>query len=124
MGIIIGDTVFSVGGRPGVVLSKDNLTKELRIQKQGKAFETMRKRGFINGLVPKDREKFNNVMDEISKIEVPKEKVSKLREKINEMKEDPRLHVVVRYLEGEMIHYINTWQLQPREYTADEATIR
>ena len=120
----VGDTVFLQTGQPGVVVGRKEGTNELIVQKEGERFEKTRSRGFINGLSPEQRDNFNHIMDDIRKLENPRDRVSKLHSQIEKMSLDPRLHMITRYLEGELAHIMNTHAIQPKEYYVDETDLR
>ena len=66
----------------------------------------------------------DKVLDEVGGIPDPEEKVRALSEKIDQLKMDPRQHVVTRYLSGELAHIMMTERVRPREYSSDELEVR
>lgn len=123
MNFRVGDAVFDQAGRPGVMTGR-NEQNQLIVERQGEAYEKARRRGFINGLTQDQRTKFNEVMDKVFELKDPKARVSELTTKLDELKLDPRNHIVTRYLQGELTHIMNTEGIQPRTYKVDESNIR
>ena len=120
----IGDTVFDRAGHPGVVVARNPKNESLTVQRKGEKLEKTRRIGFINGLEPKDRKTFDSLITEIKKEKDPRNRVIKLQAKVDELKLDPRNHVVTRYLEAELAHIMNTEKINPREYTVPQESIR
>lgn len=123
MSMRIGDTFFDHLGRPGLVTGRDDRNR-LQVETKGENYDKARGRGFINGLEAEQRQQFNEVMDQIFALKDPREKVGKLSEKIDELKNDPRNFVVTRYLESELTHLMNTEGIQPKVYLVDEYFVR
>lgn len=123
MSFRVGDTVFDQMGRPGVMTGRDEQS-QLIVERQGETYEKARRRGFINGLTTDQRTKFNEVMDKVLEAKDPKERVNQLTNKLEELKVDPRNHIVTRYLQGEFTHIMNTEGIHPRTYKVDEFNIR
>jgi hypothetical protein len=122
--IFVGDTLFNADGRPGVVVGKNRQEGDLLIQRQGEQFDAARRRGYINGLPPEGRKQFNEIIDKLLNIEDSKEKVSVLSAKIQELKEDPRNHLLTKYLEGELAYLMNSSGIFPKEYKISETDIK
>lgn len=118
-----GDIIFDHKGRAGVVLGRNPENGEIKLQIKGEEYEKARARGVINGLKEGDRQKFDEVVDEVNKIEDAHEKIRVLREKIDVISQDPRNFAVTRYLEGQLVHTMTTKGIKPNEFTINEANI-
>ncbi len=123
MSFSIGDTVFDKKGRPGTVIGRDEKA-QLVVDQKDDAYQKARRRGFVNGLKDDQRVKFNEVIDQVLEKETTRERVDQLQEKIDELRTDPRNHAVTRYLEGEMLHMMNSEGLHPRSYKVQELSVR
>lgn len=122
--ILVGDTVFDHHGRPGVVVENNKEEEKIVVQRRGPVMEKARFRGFINGLPQKDREEYQEIIDEVNEHNKPGEKIQLLQEKIEELRHDPRKHIVTRYLEAQMGHIMNSEKLHPRHYVVDSTFLR
>lgn len=123
MSLSIGDTVFDKKGRPGTVVGRDDKAQIVMDQKD-EVYQKARRRGFVNGLQEDQRIKFNEVIDQVLEKEGVQERLDSLNEKIEELRVDPRNHVVTRYLEGEMLHMMNSEGVHPRVYNVQELSVR
>lgn len=124
MTIQIGDVVFTVQGRPGIVVDKDPKTEELKVETKGEAFENARKRNFMNGLTPQMRDQYNEILDEIRDEKEPQEKLKLLAERIEEVGADPKNHIVTKYLTAQKAHIMNSNRINPRVYKIDQDSLR
>lgn len=113
----VGDPIFSPKGKPGVVADKDKETEQLSVDGKHEVVKDQFRHGYLYGL-DKKREDFNEIMDEISELESPKEKAQVLQEKIQEMEENKSKDSVrlIRYLKSELVHLMSTYNLSPRSY--------
>jgi hypothetical protein len=118
------DIVFDTQGRAGVVTGNNKDTGELIVQRDGPVFEAARRRGVVNGLSQQERHDLNQVMDEVGGIPDPGKKAEALQERIDKLKQDPRQHVVTRYLEGQLVHIMMTEGVHPKEYRIQEGEAR
>ena len=78
MALKIGSATFNINGMPGVVTSQDEIKAEYVIDTDREAVRKIHKYGYINGLSVEEREQFNSVVDEIARLEDPKEKIDEL----------------------------------------------
>lgn len=123
MSVAIGDTVFDAIGRPGVVIGRDD-KKQLIVEREGENFEKTRARGFINGIENQPREDYNQIIKDVRELKSPRERLQVLGEKVEDLQKDPRNYLLVRYLEAEMTHIMNSENIQPRTFRVDESSVR
>lgn len=119
MSFRVGDVVYGVNGKPGVVVKSDRIAGEVDIDTQQKEVRDKHRHGYINGLTTKERKDYNSYLDDVHSQEEASEKISAIREKIGELKEDPKQVKMVKYLESELFHIMNTNNVSPRFYTID-----
>ena len=119
MSFRIGDVVYGVNGKPGIVVKSDRIAGEVEVDTKRQEVRDTHKHGYINGLTPKERTDYNSYLDDVSEKEDPQEKISSIRGKINELKEDPKQVKMVKYLESELFHIMNTHNVEPRFYSID-----
>ena len=124
MTILIGDTVFSPAGKPGVVTHRNKLSGELVVETDTPRFEKQRHRGFVNGLESEERKTYDAVMDQIKEEKDPRKRVAVLTREIDTLRGHPKNRVVANYLEGEKAHIMHTEGIQPRQYSIDEKSAR
>ena len=67
----------------------------------------------------KKREIYTKHLDEVHDNKEPKEKVESIREKIATLREDPSKIRLVKYLESELFHIMNTHNISPRFYNIE-----
>ncbi len=120
MGFKVGDTYFNRDGRPGVVVGRDSASQSLNIEREGEGFEKTRAFGYINGLKEDERQTFRSILETMREKPEAAERVTWLQGQIEELKTDPRRHVLTRYLESELAHVMNTEGIYPRTYRIDE----
>lgn len=123
MGFKVGDRYFNRDGYPGVILGRDQKTEALIVEKEGPNFDKARNIGYINGLNPQERGEFEKIITEVREKKDPRERVAMLQSAVEQIRDDPRKHVLTRYLEGEMSHIMNTEGINPRIYTVDESKL-
>ena len=123
MKVLPGDIVYGPGGKPGIVQKRDSLTGKLTVENQGPEYQKARKYGFINGLPGPERAQYQAIIDKVREHEDPKMRISALSTQIDELKDDPRNHRLVRYLESEMAHIMFSEEISPRTYKLDEEKI-
>ena len=120
----IGDILFSAEGRPGIIIGKSGNAGALVVQRDGPDIKAAKTRSYINGVPPEARAKFNEIMDQMNGMEDPKEKIISLTKQIEELKVDPRNHLMTRYLEGELAYIMNSTGNVSKEYTTSEYELR
>lgn len=125
MSLKVGDTFFDTHGRPATVVERNPKENHLVVEREGERFEAARKKGFINGLSIAQREQYDEILKEIrEEEEEPEGQVKLLQEKIDELSNDPRNHVVTRYLRSQLGHVLNSEKINPRVYKVDLDNIR
>jgi hypothetical protein len=122
--ISLGDVVFGPDGKPGVVVGRRPETRELVVEKQGPEYDKARSRGFINGVPPSHKPKYNEIIDKVLELKSPREKVQMLTDRIEELKVDPRNHQLIKYLEGELSHVMNTAGESLQKYVVAESEVK
>ena len=116
MGFRVGDAVFDRNGQPGIVSKQDSNSKEFTVDRQKAQVKKSHRHGYVNGLEQNERVDYLKVLDEVSSITDPKQKVSALQTKIDDLKLDPNQYKMVGYLEAELFHVMNTHGVKPRTY--------
>lgn len=119
MALKIGSATFNINGMPGVVTSQDEIKAEYVIDTDREAVRKIHKYGYINGLSVEEREQFNSVVDEIAKLEDPKEKIDELAKVVEESRSDPKNYRMTRYLESELFHQMQINNMSPRYFKAN-----
>lgn len=119
-----GDMIFDRVGRPAVVTKLDQEKDQIVLERQGQNFDKARAKGILNGLTVEDRSEFDEVMAEVRADGDPKKRIQAINERLEELRSDPKKFMIVRYLEGEMSHIMNTEKLHPRQYRVDIDSIR
>lgn len=120
MGFKVGDSYFNRDGRPGVVASRDPETQALEIEREGPTFEKTRAAGYINGLKEDERSDFQSILLAMREKPEVADRVTWLQSQIDVLKQDPRRHVLTRYLESELSHIMNSEGIYPRTYRVAE----
>lgn len=120
MAFQIGDLIFNRSGEPGLVKARDPKTEELTVARRGKEFDQSKKYGYINGLGPNERQDYQVIIDEVRQADKPMERIMKLKERIDEIQNDPKKQVLKRYLESEMAHIMNSNGISLDTYNIDE----
>ncbi len=123
MGLKVGDSYFNRDGHPGVVKGRDPKSAALEIETEGEEFEKTRAIGYINGLKPAERQEFQSIIKTMREKTGAAERVSWLQGQIETLQEDPKRHVLTRYLESEMSHVMNSAGINPRSYRIDETKV-
>ena len=116
MSFRIGDGVFGVNGIPGIVQSQDRVTGDLQIDTDEKEVAKVHRHGYINGLTPNERDAYNSHLDEVKQVDDPNEKITAMKAKITELQKDPSKIKMVKYLESELFHIMQTHNISPRFY--------
>jgi hypothetical protein len=119
MSFRIGDAVYGVNGIPGVVKHQDKVSGDLKVDIDEKEVAKTHKYGYINGLTPSERESYTSHLDEVHEKEDPKEKVEAMRTKISTLRQEPSKVRLVKYLESELFHIMNTHNISPRFYSIE-----
>lgn len=122
MGFKVGDNYFNRDGYPGVIVGRDK-QEALMVEKQGPRFDKARNIGYINGLSPKERGEFEDIIMSMREKKDPRERVEWLQRMVEHFQTDPKKQVLTRYLEGEMAHIMNSEGIHPRIYTIDETKL-
>jgi hypothetical protein len=119
MALKLGSVTFSINGAPGVIKNLDQERKEYTIDTDREAVRKIHRHGYINGLSVEERESFNKVVDEVSAVEDPKEKIEKMQKIVEESRLDSKNLRMTRYLESELFHQMQILNLSPRYFKAN-----
>jgi hypothetical protein len=119
MALKVGSVTFSINGAPGVIKNLDQERKEYTIDTDREAVRKIHRHGYINGLSVEERESFNKVVDEVSAVEDPKEKIEKMQKIVEESRLDSKNLRMTRYLESELFHQMQILNLSPRYFKAN-----
>lgn len=122
MSFRVGDAVFGVNGIPGVVKSQDKVTGDVEVDVERSEVEKVHKHGYINGLSQNERKNFFSHLEEVENIEDQHKKIEAMRDKIKELKQDPKQIKMVRYLESQLYHFMSSSNISPRMYTMETPT--
>ena len=118
----IGDLVPKAGvfTNPGVITEKrpDGTvtvdTEPLSVSKFHRYTNT-------TGLTLPEKEKFNEILDQIYKKEDDVEKINDIQVQIDQLKVDPLNSKIVQYLHNMQAHLVRTAKTLPRSYNLDES---
>jgi hypothetical protein len=124
MSFKIGDTLFTQNATPATVVGKDEQKSTVKYDRDFSAFQVNTRHGLINGMAPETRDQFQKIMDEVFENKNNDERVELLRNKIDELKVDPRNFKMVQYLDGEVRHLMNVKGVKPRFFTTEEFKVR
>ena len=112
----IGDAAFRGNGMPGIVENKDE-QGNLQIDTDQKRVRQQFRHGYLNGMPSQDRQQFNEILDTVRQTDDPKEKLNLLSTKMAELNEEPaKNRNLLQYLNSEMWHVMQTYNVHPKEY--------
>lgn len=120
MGYQVGDIRFSRIGEPLLVTGRDPSNGTVTVKGGGEKLKKTQQYGYINGLKKEDRRDFQVILDDVRSEQLPIEQVEKLRGAIGKLGQDPNKYALKRYLEGELVHIVNSNNLQLDSYTTTE----
>ena len=121
MAIINGDVIFSRGGKPVKVTSKDAQTGNVTLDPN---FDTVQKEsefGVKNGLGKEAKEAYKATLSEVRNPDKIVE-IENLRAKIAELKKENVDTRLMRYLEGELQYRMTRERYTPPEFEFDPLT--
>jgi hypothetical protein len=124
MAFKVGDTLFTQNASPATVVGQDAAKGTVKYDRDFSAFQVNTRHGLINGMAPEARDQFQKIMDEVFENENNEQRVELLRDKIEELKADPRNFKMIQYLDGEVRHLMNVKGVKPRFFTTEEFKIR
>ena len=124
MSIRVGDSVFTRQGIPNVIQGKKADKEQLVVSQDPKIVKSKLRNGYINGMSVDDRDSFNDIMDEMRTIKDPEERAMELRKRLTTLEEDPRQHMLSRYVRSELMHLMNSYGIRPREFVVEEAKVK
>ncbi len=121
----IGDLIPKSGiyTEPGVVTEKrkDGTvtvdTEPMTINKYHRYTNT-------TGLSEMEKEKFNDILDQIYQKEDDVEKINDIQQKVDQLKTDPNNRKIVQYLRNQQAFLIRQAKQLPRTYSWDENQIK
>ena len=121
MAIINGDVIFSRGGKPVQVTSKDVQTGNVTLEPDFDKVQKESEYGIKNGLGKEVKEAFKATLSEVKDSNKIVE-IENLRKKVAALKKenvDPRL---MRYLEGELQYRMTRERYTPLDFEFDPLT--
>ena len=124
MSLRVGDTVFLPRGDTAVVTEHDPSTSAFKISSDPALSKEVHRYGYINGMNPEQRLNLTTLMDRVREIDDPKERVGELKQKLDELRNDPRQWQMARYVESEMAHMMNIFNIKPTTYSSEMGLIK
>lgn len=124
MRVGVGDSVFTRAGDPGIVKARHNDTGTLDLEIELPKVQEAARHGYLNGLSPETRQQFYTILDKVKENDDPAARVRDLSLKLGELEQDPRNHVLSRYIKAEMLYIMNSNGIKPTSYTVDETKSR
>jgi hypothetical protein len=119
MSMRVGDSIFLPRGDIAVITEHDKNQGTFKMSADPGVAKANSRHGYINGMSPEQRQDLMTLMDRVKEIEDPKERVSEMRKKLEELRADPRQWQMSRYVESEMAHMMNMFNIKPTTYTAE-----
>lgn len=123
--IQIGDYVPKVGiyTNPGVVKEKkDDGTVIIDTDKD--MIKKFHRHSITTGLTPDEKDRFNNIMDDVMSLKQNTERILVLQEKIDKMRNDPKEKKVSDFLRNEQAQLIRWSRELPKVYDAQPEKLR
>lgn len=113
----IGDFVGRAGiyTKPGVVTEKKD-NGDVVVDTDPAMIEKYHRYAVVTGLTPENKEKFNEIMDEVMKMKNNDERLNSLQTRIDELKNDPINKKVVGALHNEQAVLIRMSRELPKVY--------
>lgn len=120
-----GDIIFTRQADPALVKERDPATGILRLDRDQNAVKEMARHGYINGVDSDKRQEFLAILDEVKgATEDPAQRIDLLKNRIEQLEQDPKNSRLSRYLRSEMAHLMNVYGVKPREFSIDGFKIR
>lgn len=121
----VGDYVAKAGiyTKPGVIMEKRE-DGTVVIDTDGDAIKKYHRHTNTSGLTPDEKDKFNNIMDEVMQGEKNADRINLLQGKIDGLKTDPVNKKVVETLRNEQAVLIRMSRELPRVYNYDVDKLR
>lgn len=121
----IGDLVAKSGmyTNPGVIVEK-NKDGSVKVDTDPMAINKYHRYTNTSGLSEQEKNKFNNILDEIYSNDDDVEKINDIQQNIDNLKVDPANGKIVQYLRNQQAHLIRQSKNLPRSYNMDPTTIR
>lgn len=115
--IQIGDLIPRAGiyTQPGVV-SEIKENGDVVVNTDPAAIKQHHRYAITNGLSPEHKDKFNQIMDEVSKMKTNDERLNALQRSIDELRTDPQQRKVADALHNEQAVLIRMSRELPRVY--------
>ena len=121
----IGDLVQKTGiyTNPGVV-SKKNDDGTVVIDTEPMALNKYHRYANTSGLSLKEKQEFNNILDQIYQSDDDVAKINDIQKEIDRLKTDPENKNIVQYLRNQQAVLIRQAKQLPQTYVTDEATVK
>ena len=120
----IGDLVGSAGiyTNQGVIVEKKD-DGTVKIDTEPMTVNKYHRFTNTTGLSLREKEVFNDILNEIYKKEDDVEKINDIQLSVDKLQVDPKNHKVVQYLRNQQAHLIRKAKKLPRTYQYDEAKL-
>lgn len=121
----IGDYVPKAGiyTKPGVVIEKKE-DGNVVIDTDAEAIKKYHRHSNTNGLSPEDKDRFNQIMDDVMKLEDNGARLNELQVAIDNIRNDPAAKKVVDSLRNEQSQLIRLSRELPRVYNYSTKDLR
>lgn len=123
--VYIGDLVAKAGiyTNQGVVIGKND-DGTVEIDTEPMTVNKFHRFTNTTGLTLEEKEKFNDILDEIYKTDDDVKKINDIQINIDQLQVDPKNHKVVQYLRNQQAHLIRAAKRLPRHFQWDESKLR
>lgn len=119
MSLRVGDSVFLPRGETAVVTDRDKNTNKFALSTEPGIKQQNSRHGYINGMSPDQRVSLMALLDQVKELHDPNERVSQLRTKLEELRNDPSQWRMSRYVEAELAHMMNVYGIKPTMYSSE-----
>lgn len=111
--------MFMPRGQTAVVTEHDANAGTFKMTADPAVTKPHNRHGYLNGMSPEQRSDLMSLLDRVKEIDDPKERVNELRKKLEELRADPKQWQMSRYVESELAHTMNMFNIRPTTYTTE-----
>ncbi len=113
----IGDPRFSSAGHPQKVIGENEENNKVILNRDFDQVQSSFRHGYYVGL--ENRNRFNDIMDEVQEISDPREKLDLLLEKLGDIESEGSSSAdnLAKYLRSEISYISNTYNVKPRTFS-------